>query len=112
MIEWVTKASLYCPFKFKHTEFRKMCLRFEAWKPGYVKRMMGVYMTDLYREIWKPVLRLDFTAHEKMASLSEFGLRKTYLSAGWGKGQQLHLLGQKENSSLPVLPRTKLTSKN
>jgi hypothetical protein len=36
---------------------------------------MGVYMLDLLREICKPVLILDFTAHGKMESLSEYGLR-------------------------------------
>jgi hypothetical protein len=36
---------------------------------------MGVYMFDLLREIYKPVLILDFTAHGKMESLSEYGLR-------------------------------------
>ncbi len=50
-------------------------LRFEAWKPVFVKRDMGVYMLDLLREICKPVLILDFTAHSKMKSLSEYGLR-------------------------------------
>jgi hypothetical protein len=38
---------------------------------------MGVYMIDLKREIFKPVLKLDFTAHGilwHMKSLSEFGL--------------------------------------
>jgi hypothetical protein len=34
---------------------------------------MGVYMSDLYREICKPVLKLDFTAHGIMESLSELG---------------------------------------
>ncbi len=76
-----------------------------------LKRDMGVCMIDPEKDICKPVIKLDFTAHEKMAFLSEFGLRKTNLSARWGKGQQLHLLGQKENSSLPVLPRTKFTTK-
>jgi hypothetical protein len=32
-------------------------------------------MFDLQREICKPVLILDFTAHGKMESLSEYGLR-------------------------------------
>jgi hypothetical protein len=36
---------------------------------------MGVYMLNLLREICKPVLILDFTAHGKMESLSKFGLR-------------------------------------
>jgi hypothetical protein len=36
---------------------------------------MGVYMLDLLREICKPVLKLDFTAHGKMESLSEYGPR-------------------------------------
>jgi hypothetical protein len=42
---------------------------------------MGVCMIDPEKDICKPVIKLDFTAHEKMAFLSEFGLRKTNLSA-------------------------------
>jgi hypothetical protein len=33
---------------------------------------MGVYIIDLQREICKPVVKLDFTAHGIMESLSEF----------------------------------------
>jgi hypothetical protein len=38
---------------------------------------MGVYeyMIDLYRDICKPVLKLDFTVHGIMEALSEFGLK-------------------------------------
>ncbi len=49
-------------------------LRFEVWKTVFVKRDMRVYMIDLYTEICKPVLQLDFTAHGIVESLSEFGL--------------------------------------
>jgi hypothetical protein len=49
-------------------------LRFEAWKPVFVKRDRGVYMINLMRGICKLVLKLDFTAHGIMESLSEFGL--------------------------------------
>jgi hypothetical protein len=34
---------------------------------------MGVNIIDLQTEICNPVLKLDFTAHGKMKSLSEFG---------------------------------------
>jgi hypothetical protein len=34
---------------------------------------MGVYMIDLQREICKPVLKLDLTAHGILESFSEFG---------------------------------------
>jgi hypothetical protein len=32
---------------------------------------MEVYMIDLRREICKPIIKLDFTAHDIMESLSE-----------------------------------------
>jgi hypothetical protein len=32
-------------------------------------------MIELWREICKPVLKLDFTAHGKMESLAEFELK-------------------------------------
>jgi hypothetical protein len=35
---------------------------------------MGVHIIYLLREISKPALKLDFTAHGIMKSLSEFGL--------------------------------------
>jgi hypothetical protein len=35
---------------------------------------MGVYMIDLYRDICRPVLKLDLTAHGIVESLSEFEL--------------------------------------
>jgi hypothetical protein len=34
---------------------------------------MGPHMIDLYRGRCKTVLKLDFTAHDIMESLSEFG---------------------------------------
>ncbi len=45
-------------------------LRFEAWKPVFVKRDMRVWVISRER----PVLKLDFSAHGIMESLSEFGL--------------------------------------
>jgi hypothetical protein len=36
---------------------------------------MGLYMIVLWREIFKPVLNLNFTALDKMESISEFGPR-------------------------------------
>ncbi len=35
-------------------------LRFEAWKPFFFQRDMGVYVINIYREICKPVLKLVF----------------------------------------------------
>ncbi len=64
-------------------------LRFEAWKP--------VYIMDLYREICKPVLELDFTSHGIKDSLSEFGLwEKPVLSTDIGgyDGEPEKRLGQ------------------
>jgi hypothetical protein len=40
----------------------------------FVKRDKGVCMIDLQREICKPGLKLDFTAHGITEYLSEFGL--------------------------------------
>ncbi len=34
---------------------------------------MRVSVIDLWGEIWKPVLKLDFTANGNMESLSEYG---------------------------------------
>jgi hypothetical protein len=42
-------------------------------KPVLVKRDLGVYIIYLSREICKPVLKPDFSAHGLMESLSEFG---------------------------------------
>jgi hypothetical protein len=50
-------------------------LRFEECKPVLDKRDMGVHMIDLYREIFKPVLRLEFTAHGIYGVLSDFRRR-------------------------------------
>jgi hypothetical protein len=36
---------------------------------------MGVYVSDLYRDICTPGLKLDFTAHGIMESLPKFGHR-------------------------------------
>jgi hypothetical protein len=38
-------------------------------------QFLGVYMSDLYREICKPALKLYFMAHDIMEFLSEFRLR-------------------------------------
>ncbi len=38
-------------------------LQFEAWKSVFVKRDMWIYMIDLWKEICKPVLKLEFTSH-------------------------------------------------
>jgi hypothetical protein len=52
---------------------------------------MGVYMSDLYREICKPVLKLDFTAHGIMESLSELGKFFYKLSIQQGKVRTIAL---------------------
>ncbi len=52
-------------------------LWFEAWKPVFVKRDMEDYMINLPREIFKKVIKLDFTTHGIIDYLSEFGLSKT-----------------------------------
>ncbi len=50
----------------------RIYLRFEWWKQVFVKRDSGIYVTDLQREIYKPVLKLDFSTHGIMEPLSEF----------------------------------------
>jgi hypothetical protein len=52
------KLSQRCEIQSSNSE--KSDLRFEAGKPVFVKRDMGVYMINLYRDICKPVLKLIF----------------------------------------------------
>jgi hypothetical protein len=66
---------LYFPMLTAHLGFNseRSDLRFEGCAPVFVRRDMGVHMIDLQKETSKPVLKLDFTAHGIMESLSEFG---------------------------------------
>ncbi len=57
------------PISFSRAQIHKeVIFRFEAWNPVYD-------MIDPWREICKKVLKLDFTAHGIMESLSDFGLK-------------------------------------
>jgi hypothetical protein len=46
-------------------------------------------MIDLLREIWKPVLKLDFTSYGILESLSEFGPLDIIKKGNWAK--QYHI---------------------
>ncbi len=45
---------------------------------------MGVCMIDLYTEICKPTLKLDFTAQDQLESLSEYGVIKYHVAIKTG----------------------------
>ncbi len=74
-IEAHAQLSMPSLLSLPSSKSERSALRFEARKPVFVKRDMRVCMLDLSREICKPVLKLDFTAHDLMESLSEFQLR-------------------------------------
>ncbi len=46
-------------YKHQNSILERSDLPFEAWKPVFLKRDMGVYMIDLSRVISKPVFKLD-----------------------------------------------------
>ncbi len=49
-------------------KFKKRNLRFEAWKPVFVKSDLGVYMIDLQGEICKLVLKLGLNGATQQVS--------------------------------------------
>jgi hypothetical protein len=82
-------------------------LLFEAWKPVIVKRNRGVYIIDLKREIFKPILKLQiFTAHGIMESTWLISIEralksgfKTGFYGAWRNGVPLRIWTQSSNSS-------------
>ncbi len=64
------------PFSHSRVQIQKeVIFDLKRKKPVFVQIEMRVCMIDLSREIYKPVLKLDFTAHDLMLPLSELQLR-------------------------------------